>query len=233
MFIKKNKIIEYAVSEDHYPDIELSKKFIPDWYKKTKRFLNTNLDPISLPAPMSFKMCSPFSDSFTTGYIIPLAVDIAVSQSDDQAIITWNDYSQTYVEKRAIDTNKELPIPIGCRPDHYTWKTKHYIKVPKGYSFLVTHPLNRFDLPFFTMSGIVDEDFILYPGSIPFFISKDFTGIIPAGTPIAQIIPFKNNSWKLIKNDDIKKNGNILLNKIKNHAFGYYKNNYWKRKNFT
>jgi hypothetical protein len=32
-------------------------------------------------------------------------------------------------------------------------------------------------------------------GNIPFFIKEGFSGVIPKGTPIAQVIPFKRESW--------------------------------------
>jgi len=31
---------------------------------------------------------------------------------------------------------------------------------------------------------------------MPFFIVKGFTGVLPAGTPYAQILPFKRENWE-------------------------------------
>ena len=63
------------------------------------------------------------------------------------------------------------------------------IKLPKDYSLLFLSPINRFDLPFLSITGIVDCD--MYTGTVhfPFFIKNSFTGIIEKGTPIVQIIP--------------------------------------------
>jgi antitoxin (DNA-binding transcriptional repressor) of toxin-antitoxin stability system len=33
-------------------------------------------------------------------------------------------------------------------------------------------------------------------GSIPFYIKNGFEGVIKSGTPVAQIIPFKQENWK-------------------------------------
>ena len=66
-----------------------------------------------------------------------------------------------------------------------------------GYSLLVTHPLNRFDLPFVSLSGIVDADITMTHGRIPFFIKKGFSGVIEAGTPILQVLPFKRDDWEM------------------------------------
>ena len=32
-------------------------------------------------------------------------------------------------------------------------------------------------------------------GNVPFFIKSGFEGVIPAGTPIAQLIPIKREKW--------------------------------------
>jgi len=43
--------------------------------------------------------------------------------------------------------------------------------MPAGYSLLITHPFNRHDLPFVTLTGLVDADSLLrqfhqLPGSL-------------------------------------------------------------------
>jgi hypothetical protein len=70
------------------------------------------------------------------------------------------------------------------------------VELPEGYSALYTQPLNRFELPFMTMSGIVDNDHVKLPGTMPFFFLKGVTGVIPAGTPYAQIMPFRREHWQ-------------------------------------
>ena len=54
-------------------------------------------------------------------------------------------------------------------------------------------PINRFDLPFLSISGFIDCNYgFSLAGNMPFFIKKGFEGVIPAGTPYMQIIPIKN-----------------------------------------
>ncbi|MCG8461128.1 MAG: hypothetical protein MI919_32995, partial [Holophagales bacterium] len=62
------------------------------------------------------------------------------------------------------------------------------IECPSGWSLLVTHPVNREDLPFRTLTGLVDADrygdaFIHFPAR---WSDPDFTGLLPRGTPVAQ-----------------------------------------------
>ena len=69
------------------------------------------------------------------------------------------------------------------------------IKVPAGYSVLLTQPFNRPDLPFTCFSGLVDCDRFETTINLPFL----WTGpvgqhLLPAGTPIAQIIPIRRDA---------------------------------------
>ncbi|WP_138919474.1 hypothetical protein [Oceanicola sp. S124] len=65
------------------------------------------------------------------------------------------------------------------------------LEVPPGWSLLFTHPMNREELPFRTLSGVVDCD-LFRDGYVHFpalWTERDFTGTLPAGTPVAQVIP--------------------------------------------
>jgi hypothetical protein len=71
------------------------------------------------------------------------------------------------------------------------------------------------------------------PVNFPFFIRKDFEGIIPAGTPIAQAIPFKRTDWEMSVDDA---SGIDVPADYHNHAnppFNYYKRKFWHRKKYT
>ena len=71
------------------------------------------------------------------------------------------------------------------------------IELPPGYSLLVTHPINRHDLPFVTLTGLVDADryrdnFMHFPAR---WLDPDFNGVLPKGTPVAQCLPIKRENW--------------------------------------
>jgi hypothetical protein len=89
-----------------------------------------------------------------------------------------------------------FPHPQGYHEKHFAWWPDWAVELPDGYSALYTSPLNRFELPFLTMSGIVDNDQVVLPGTMPFFVLKGVTGVLPAGTPYAQIFPFKREHWR-------------------------------------
>jgi hypothetical protein len=234
MFNKKN-ILKHASYGDGIPSIFPAKQAIPEWYKNGVRI--DNLDESKkvkiLPVQPGFKLCTPFLDSMTTGYMIPLMVDIAVKQTDGGPSISYSNIIGAPISLRDQDfVNSTLPTPQGMSTLHFVWQTYVALKIPKGYSALATHPLNRFDLPFLTLSGIVDGEFVMPGGQIPVFFSNTFEGIIPAGTPIAQLILFKQEDWSNEIDNTIVSESIKNSNMSKTTAFGYYKKNFWKKKSY-
>jgi hypothetical protein len=75
------------------------------------------------------------------------------------------------------------------------WINPWIIETPPGYSVIVQHPEGRGLDTFRTMSAIVDSDVWDCPTNIAFLIDRDFEGTIPAGTPIAHVVPFRRESW--------------------------------------
>jgi hypothetical protein len=65
------------------------------------------------------------------------------------------------------------------------------IELEPGYSLFATHPVNRADLPFRLLTGIVDSDRftdvgVLFPAV---WTDANFEGVLPRATPIAQCFP--------------------------------------------
>ena len=234
MFINKPKKIIFS-SDPVVIDIpKPAKNFIPKWYSKSERYhggepqyhsnLNTN---------KSVKTCVPFLDTLTTGYMFELSIDVVIKQELDGPNFA-SPLQPTPIDVRNPAQNPLIPIPLGCSPHHFIWKIPHCFKTPKGYSLLVTHPLNRFDLPFVTMSGIVDADNAIGKGNFPFFLKDGFEGIIHAGTPIAQTIPFKRDDWESVRDDSLNLEGEkrnfMAARTIKD---GYYKLTSWHKKEYN
>ena len=234
MFKAKN-IIKYAAINDSFSSLEPSKKHLPKWFTDAPLFDSgiKNNKIVSIPNP-SFKMCTAFSESFNIGYMITLPVDIVVEQTEGGPSISWRpELNQTFVKIRNNDNqNISLPTPEGFSPIHFAWETKLSIEIPKDYSILLTHPFNRYDLPFFTLSGIIDGFYDLPPGNIPVFFKNNFEGIIEKGTPIAQILPFKTENWLSQTDKEILEKSQINDMFAATKIFGWYKKNIWKKKSY-
>jgi hypothetical protein len=230
-----NKKFEFTSSQKGILPIEPTKNVMPEWFKNIPSFNEKNIQfDENLPVK-SAKNCIAFLDSFTSGYVIKLWRDVHVEKMDNGLLyLRWpiSEDKSSVVHFRNNSNNNNIPTPAGHSNERVSWNLPYVFKLPPGYSALFTHPLNRFDLPFTTMSGIIDLDGGMYEGNLPFFIKSDFVGLIPAGTPIAQIIPFKRDDWKITNNTDLIKQTNILLSMQKTKFYNWYKNNLWKKKKY-
>ena len=125
-------------------------------------------------------------------------------------------------------------FPEGYYPIEFTWSEHWAVDTPDGWSTLYTHPMNRYDLPFITLSGLVDTDRgkVNVDGSIPFYIKEGFSGVIPAGTPIYQMLPIKRQSWK----SDVEEYSEYRyfrdLSRLKKYFTGGYVKNIWHKKRY-
>jgi hypothetical protein len=236
--MKKIKIISSNKDSELISVINSAKNFIPDWYKKSSKKIK-GLEQFSLipDYPLSttatYKQCSPFLDAFINGYIFSLSQDIEVIIKDDGSpYVLWRNDKLSPVSWHERGQWEGLKHPNNCHDFLYKWENYFIIKTPKGYSTLFTHPHNRFDLPFYTLSGVVDTDKYNIPVNFPFFIKKDFTGIIKAGTPITQMTFFKRNHWFR----KIKKYNEFNIKKEKFDFFSNiersYKNLIWQKKEY-
>jgi hypothetical protein len=230
---KKNKElnINYEDEKSFLKSFDLAKNNIPQWYRAISP---ANPDIRRFPIKLNIKNCLPFLDSFTAGYMYTLPFDIAVEiLGNGQPNITWASGDFDIIKTRNGSESPGMPTPEGYHDTNFVWQTKTAIKLPKGYSALLTHPLNRFDLPFMTLSAIVDADYGLNGGHIPFYIKKGFEGIIEQGTPFIQILPFKRENWKSVKVEGLFKKTleDSFVSTL--NAGGWYKKNSWKRKYYN
>lgn len=220
--IKKN--IELFI-----PKIVPAKETFPKWFKDIPKYYDgsDNLSVLESGSNIGIKGCYPFIDSLTSGYVIKLHCDVLVEKGSTGNSVNWT-HDIPPIAGRSISLVGGIPSPSGFSSFEFAWELYYRLKLPKGYSALFVHPLNRMDLPFISTSGIVDADGGMANGSIPFCLDKNFEGIIPEGTPIVQIIPFKRDEWKA---DYCSLPKELNWNPRKNIT-GWYKKNIWKRKTY-
>jgi len=223
-----NDPIEHPVEKFLEPPSS-TKKHIPDWYKKGESFTGGKPFVENYSSNADMKTCMPFLDAFTTGYVVTLWTDITVEKDENGQTLKWLRVPNP-IGRRPEGFGKNLSVPFGHSPIQYSWNIPWAFKTPKEYSLLFTHPLNRSDLPFISLSGIVDTDKFFSGGQYPFFLREDFEGIIPVGTPLIQIIPIKRDNWKsevdASLRDEAQKNGWVT----RSFVSGYYKKTRWQKK---
>jgi hypothetical protein len=228
---KNTVILKHCSRKPEFEDVYPAKTVVPSWYKKAKPVLEDA--PTPLRKSNTIKKCVPFLEALTFGYMLPLPVDLHVTQVDGLAFVEWPlGMEPDPVHFRDASIFQGFPVPSGYEETYPAWFTGNSLELPPGYSALVTHPLNRFDLPFLTLSGVIDSG-ILFEGNLPFFIKKGFEGLIPKGTPIAQVLPFKTDNWESIKDETLRERANLTVAKKLLTAFAWYKNNQWVKKTFN
>jgi hypothetical protein len=230
---RKKPILKYESAVDIYPNIIApAKNHVPEWYKKIPKWKNNEIFKVEEGFGHSMKLCMPFLDSLTSGYMILLPNDLYVKNQDGAPYLTWKDAE--FPPKWRKDVSNPNIVPSGHFPLEYTWQISVAYTIPQGYSMLVTHPFNRSDLPFTTLTGIVDGGLVMsHIGSLPFYIKEGFEGIIPQGTPIAQILPFCKQDWSSRITKGLVKDGEKHNKSSLRVISGWYKKTFWARKNYN
>jgi hypothetical protein len=228
---------EYTSSLEEHP--KPATNFVPKWFRDTPLFVSDGVPSNSVekhllaktgsPSHGTYKLCVPVTDTVTLGYSIPLAASLTVKQTDlGYPVLSWNT-PLTLTDAQPESVLANYPVPHGFNKSLFRWQTSWKIETPKGYSALVVHPFHRHDLPFMTLTGLIDTD--VFPASLflPFFLKEGFEGVIEAGTPIAQIIPVKRDKW-ISETTDFKPENKYWPDILKKRLIRSYKRDFWTRK---
>lgn len=200
----------------------------PDYYKKVKPQSDGH------PSSGTVKRCVPFLDALSSGFIIPLWADMYVLARNGEL---------------SVDFPPNLPMaeslgnhPITQIPDHPLSKDPYgsiqlkfinpwIISTEDGVSCLFTSPLNHMEKRFKVLDGVVDTD--TYYNNINFpFIWTGGSGefVIPKGTPLVQVIPFRRESSEFsvgaIDKGRKARTSGILGTKLRNG----YRDEFWHKK---
>lgn len=203
---------------------------IPDWYKQLESYVGGSKKPNGEGGSSgTIKKCVPVFDAITAGYIIKTPVDVFISRKNGEPFFEWAGLN--IIGFHPIEQAPTHPQANGMT--YLKWINPWSIKTPKGYSVLFTQPKHR-DSVFTIMDGIVDTDNYFGQVNFPFVLNDpSFEGLIPAGTPMAQVIPFKRTEWKLeIGGEKERKESYLTINKLNMTFFNRYKNLFWQRKTF-
>jgi hypothetical protein len=192
-----------------------AKEFVPEWYK-------------SLNKSIQLKKCMPFLDGMLSGYIAELIRDVDVKLINGEPITV----DLSLVNYRPGSSTGFMSVPHGHHDKHFVWQSPYILKTDPGYSVLITHPFNRFDLPFTTMSAVCDADGIVPSGNVPFFLKQGFEGTIKAGTPIFQILPFKREIWESHNSQELVEENVQRDARFDRSNENFYRDTYWKKKEY-
>jgi hypothetical protein len=174
------------------------------------------------------KKCPPFVDALTAGYFIPLVADVTFRMGNDGIL----DFSAELPIVGTHNPEQVRGTPLEGRP-LVKFSNPWIVRTPAGYSCLFTHPINRFDLPFHILSGVIETDRHYLEANFPAIclLAPGQTVTLKRGTPIMQVIPFKRDTWKSsVAHTDAEHHGQIEQEFGEDRA--RYRNHYWVRKDY-
>src|SRR5215831_14944935 len=171
---------------------------MPDWFKQMPQKGYSEVNQKDL---LTIKKCPPVIDAMAYGFLLPLVSDLRVENGEfswDRDVPPGNIPGLTHSPIDYHDNVQVAGTPF-FDDDRFIIKFNNFwtIETPPGYSLLFTHPLNRPDLPFTTLTGLIDSDMF---HDIPMSFAArwhdpNFNGVLRRGTPVAQCLPVKRESW--------------------------------------
>ena len=162
---------------------------LPDWLRQMAPRAPSRVHQRSI---RTVKQCPPFVDAMTHGFLILLPCDVAVEAG--QFRWDWPLPALTLHQHPRAPLSFHVPEQLAGSPlAHGTQSAIKFnsfwtIELEPGWSLMCVHPVNRDDLPFRLVTGLVDADRFTDAGiNFPaVWRDADFAGVLPRGTPIAQ-----------------------------------------------
>jgi len=149
------------------------------------------------------KQCPPFVDAMTHGFVIGLACDVVVEAGRlrwhwPEAQVGVPGHPRAPLSFHVPEQIAGSPLARGAQ-SAIKFNSFWTIELEAGWSLLVQHPVNRLELPFRTLSGLVDADRFHAVGiNFPaLWTEPGFAGVLPRGTPVAQCHPVRREALEL------------------------------------
>jgi hypothetical protein len=227
--------------EDTQP-LKPGTRFVPDWYKKSphtadpnKQYYNYDGTPLTFPGPIlphlmtgaTYKRCMPMLDAMTMGYVFELSEDVYFDEASQSFSPT--NCVQQHTHKSSQESEGYV-FPVDAYERLFKWNSDRLVELPLGYTALFMTPLHRNDLPFYTLAGVVDLDRHPLPVNPPFVMKRGFSGVIPKGTPLWQLIPIKKEPWEVELQPDSPLSDEVLYNFFEPNELGNCITGVYKRK---
>jgi len=182
---------------EHYPVVPASQAK-PDWYKKTTPWLGQPHQ--SYP---TIKKCMPVGDYINMGYMVmnPVEQEISNAPRLDTGVEGFSrEYPQGWAMQCPQEGHEHAQCPVelqGRRRDYITFSVPWRIETPPGYSCLIMSPFYHFEERYQLFPAVIDTDTIDVPwNNWPGAMLQD-RFVLQPGEPLAQIVPFKRDDWKM------------------------------------
>jgi len=178
-----------------------AKAVLPDWLRAMAPRVMSGVHQRSI---RTVKQCPPFVDAMTHGFMLLLPCDVTVAAG--QFSWDWLLPALTVAGHPRAPLSFHVPEQIAGSPlahgvqSAIKFNSFWTIELEPGWSLMAVHPVNRLDLPFRTLTGLVDADRFNEVGiNFPaVWVDAGFEGVLPRGTPFAQCYPVPREAPALI-----------------------------------
>jgi len=175
---------------------------LPDWLRAMAPRAQS---PVHGREIRTVKQCPPFVDAMRHGVMLVLPCDVTVEPgmkfSWDWALpeLALQGHPRAPLSFHVPEQVAGSPMAHGNR-SALKFNSFWTIELEPGWSLLAMHPANRDDLPFRTLTGLVDADRFNEVGiNFPaVWLDEQFGGVLPRGLPIAQCCPVPREAPELV-----------------------------------
>jgi hypothetical protein len=219
-----------GIPEEYAPKPATSS--VPEWYKTLESYIGGEKKPTGEGNTTgTIKRCMPVFDAITNGYVLYTYTDVWISQKDGLPWYEWPSFNP--IQWHPVEQAPNHPDRNGHQTSYPKWMNPWGIQTPPGYSTLFVQPLHRESI-FTILPGVVDTDQYTPAVNFPFVLNNvKFEGLIPAGTPMAQVIPFKRDSWEMnIGSQEDFQNQNKISMRLRTKFFDSYKSQFRQPKEY-
>lgn len=188
---------------DFLPRPVPARSCLPDWLRQMPAQAFSEFHARNI---RTVKQCPPFVDAMTHGFMILLPCDVTVR--DGRFSWNWDAPDPSALNHPRAPLSFHVPeqllgsaLATPDAPPRAAIKFNSFwtIELDAGWSLYATHPVNREDLPFRTVTGMVDCD-LFHDAGINFpaiWTKPDFDGVLPKGLPVAQCFPVPREGMEL------------------------------------
>lgn len=174
---------------------------LPDWLRAMAPRVESAVHQRSV---RTVKQCPPFVDAMAHGFLLLLPCDVQVEAmrfSWDWPLpkLASGAHPRAPLSFHVPEQIAGSPLAHGHR-SALKFNSFWTIELEPGWSLMAVHPVQREDLPFRVITGMVDSDRFVDIGiNFPaVWTDPDFRGTLPRGTPVAQCYPVPRDAPTLV-----------------------------------
>ena len=166
-----------------------AKAALPGWLRQMAPRVPSAVHQRSI---RTVKQCPPFVDAMAHGFMVLLPCDVTVQDGEfswDWPVppLSVSGHPRAPLSFHVPEQIAGSPLAQG-RQVAIKFNSFWTIELEPGWSLMAVHPINRADLPFRLLTGLVDADRFHDVGvNFPaVWADPTFSGVLPRGMPVAQ-----------------------------------------------